>query len=79
MHMKNTTMCIASLLGGMILGSALAMLFTPQSGPELRHQIKGFIDEEMGELKNKAEAVHDKLKAEIEAARCKCGETDNQA
>lgn len=77
--MKNTTMCIASLLGGMILGSALAMLFTPQSGAELRHQIKGFVEDEMGKFKSKADSVHEKLKAEIEAARCKCGEEEAKA
>ena len=39
--MKNTGIVIASLVGGMIIGSALTMLFTPQSGAELRKQIKG--------------------------------------
>ncbi|MBR5849513.1 MAG: YtxH domain-containing protein [Alistipes sp.] len=77
--MKNTTMCVASLLGGLIIGSALAMLFTPQSGPELRHHIKGFVDDEVSKLKTKADAVHDKLKAEIEAARCKCGAEEKEA
>ena len=48
--MKNTTICIASMLGGVIIGSALAMLFTPQSGPELRHKIKDLIDDEVLEL-----------------------------
>ena len=33
--MKNTGIAIVSLVGGMIIGSALTMLFTPQSGPEL--------------------------------------------
>ena len=37
--MKNTGIVIASLVGGMIIGSALTMLFTPQSGAELRKQI----------------------------------------
>ena len=32
--MKNTGIAIVSLVGGMIIGSALTMLFTPQSGPE---------------------------------------------
>ena len=38
--MKNTGIAIVSLVGGLIIGSALTMLFTPQSGPELRRKIK---------------------------------------
>lgn len=52
--MKNTGIVIASLVGGMILGSALTMLLTPQSGPELRRQIKDFVDEEINRAKQKA-------------------------
>ena len=44
--MKNTGIILASLLGGLIVGSALTMLFTPQSGPETRKQIKDFINDE---------------------------------
>ncbi|MDE6070128.1 MAG: YtxH domain-containing protein, partial [Alistipes sp.] len=42
--MKNTGIIITSLLGGLIVGSALTMLFTPQSGTETRKQIKDFIN-----------------------------------
>lgn len=45
--MKNTGIAIVSLVGGMIIGSALTMLFTPQSGPELRQKIKDSIDDEI--------------------------------
>lgn len=45
--MKNTGIVIASLVGGMIIGSALTMLFTPQSGAELRKQIKDLIGDEV--------------------------------
>lgn len=72
--MKHSTICAASMLGGMILGAVLAMLLTPQSGPELRHKIKDFVDDEMDKVKTKAEQMQQKLQAEIEAARCKCGE-----
>lgn len=51
--MKNTGIIIASLLGGMIVGSALTMLFTPQSGPELRGKIKDFVDEEVKKARAK--------------------------
>lgn len=44
--MKHTTICICSLLGGMVLGSALAMAFTPKSGPEMRNLVGDFLNEE---------------------------------
>jgi gas vesicle protein len=47
----------------MILGSALAMLLTPQSGPELRNNLREAFDRE----------IH-KMKEEIEKARCHCNE-----
>ncbi|MBE6196079.1 MAG: YtxH domain-containing protein [Rikenellaceae bacterium] len=61
--MKHTTICVASLLGGMIIGSALAMLLTPQSGPELRNNLREAFDREI-----------DKVKSEIDKARCHCND-----
>lgn len=52
--MKNTGICIVSLLGGVIVGSALTMLFAPQSGRDFRHSIKHFVDKEI----DKACACH---------------------
>jgi len=66
--MKNTGIILASLLGGLIVGSALTMLFAPQSGPETRKQIKDFINDEIDKMKETVGKVHDK----IEEARCKC-------
>ncbi len=66
--MKNTGIIITSLLGGLIVGSALTMLFTPQSGPETRKQIKDFINDEIDKMKNQVDKVH----KQIEEARCKC-------
>ena len=43
--MKNTPICIFSALGGALVGAAVAMLFTPQSGKELRHRIQDAIDD----------------------------------
>ncbi len=68
--MKNTGLIITSLLGGLIVGSALTMLFTPQSGVETRKQIKDFLNDEIDKMKEKVEKVHE----QIEEARCKCGE-----
>lgn len=67
--MKNTGIAIVSLVGGMIIGSALTMLFTPQSGPELRRKIKDSLDDEIDRVKEKLSEVEE----QIEEARCRCG------
>lgn len=67
------------MLGGMILGAVLAMLLTPQSGPELRHKIKNYVDDEVDKLKEKAEMLQQKVQAELAEARCKCGDESVKA
>lgn len=64
--MKKTGTVLLSLLGGAIVGSAVAMLLTPHSGPEMRRRIKSFVDDEM-----------EKVKDEFERLRCKCDEEGN--
>ena len=59
--MKNTGIVIASLVGGMIIGSALTMLFTPQSGAELRKQIKDLIGDEVDKVREKVDEVRGKV------------------
>lgn len=61
MTMKNTGNSILSLVGGMLIGSVVTMLFTPKSGPEMRKQIKDLIDEEVDKMKEKAGKVRDEL------------------
>lgn len=68
--MKNTGIVIASLVGGMILGSALTMLFTPQSGADLRRQIRDLLDNEVEKLRDKVGQVEEM----IEEARRRCEE-----
>ncbi len=68
--MKNTGIVIVSLVGGLIIGSALTMLFTPQSGPELRRKIKDTLDSEIDRVKNKLSEVEE----QIEEASCRCSE-----
>ena len=68
--MKNTGIVIASLVGGMIIGSALTMLFPPQSGAELRKQIKALIGDEVDKVREKV----DEVRGKVEEARCKCEE-----
>ena len=66
--MKNTGIVIGALVGGMLIGSALTMLFTPQSGPELRRKIKESLGDEIDRMKEKLNEVEE----QIEQARCKC-------
>ena len=66
--MKNTGIAIVSLVGGLIIGSALTMLFTPQSGPELRRKIKESLGYAIDRIKEKLNEVEE----QIEQARCKC-------
>ena len=68
--MKHTGIVIASLVGGMILGSALAMLLTPQSGPELRRKIKGLVGDELDRVQEKIGEVETR----IDEIRCQCEE-----
>lgn len=70
--MKHSGICLVSLIGGMVFGSALALLLTPQSGPELRTKIRDWVDEEVERAKSKAEKLHKQLKGEINEARCSC-------
>ena len=43
--MKNSCICLMSALGGAIIGAAVAMLTTPQSGKELRGKIRDSFNE----------------------------------
>lgn len=67
---ENTGIVIVSLVGGLIIGSALTMLFTPQSGAELRKQIKDLIGDEVDKVREKV----DEVRGKVEEARCKCDE-----
>ncbi|MEG1611788.1 MAG: YtxH domain-containing protein [Alistipes sp.] len=51
--MKDTGICIISLVGGMIVGSALTMLFTTQSGRDMRCSIKDFVEKEIDKARCK--------------------------
>ena len=43
--MKHTSFCLLSAIGGAIVGAAIAMLVTPQSGKELRGKIRSTIND----------------------------------
>ena len=50
--MKQTTLTILSMLGGMVIGSALALAFTPKTGAEMRSLVRDFIDEEVEKMRS---------------------------
>ena len=56
------------MLGGMVIGATLAMLLTPQSGPELRRQIKDFA---IDKAKAAARKAQGKAEEKIEEVRGK--------
>ncbi len=60
--MKNTGICIAaSLVGGMLVGTALTLLLTPKSGPEMRQQIRDLVERETRHMREKAERMREAL------------------
>ena len=59
------------MLGGMVIGATLAMLLTPQSGPELRRQIKDFATDELAKAKAAARKAQGKAEEKIEEVRGK--------
>ena len=66
--MKNSVLCIASVLGGMALGSALALAFAPKSGAETRKAVQDFVNEELSRWQNCHNGsckTHDEAKVEV--------------
>ncbi|MBQ9137666.1 MAG: YtxH domain-containing protein [Alistipes sp.] len=51
--MKQTGLCILTLLGGALMGAAIAMLVTPKTGRQMRDQIRDFINDEMEKMRCK--------------------------
>ena len=45
--MKHTTVCIFSVLGGMVIGSAMALALAPKTGHDLRNSVRDFLNEEI--------------------------------
>lgn len=61
--MKDTGIILASLVGGAAVGAALAMLFTPKSGLEMRQQLKDTLGDELNKMKNSVENLREEMKA----------------
>ena len=50
--MKSTGICIlVSFLGGILVGSMVAVLTTPQTGAELRNKIRDYVDQETDKVR----------------------------
>ena len=50
--MKSTGICsLVSFLGGILVGSMVAVLTTPHSGPELRNKIRDYVDQEADKMR----------------------------
>ncbi|MBR4994612.1 MAG: YtxH domain-containing protein [Alistipes sp.] len=49
--MKHSVCTLVSFIGGMLVGSVVTMLVTPQSGPELRSKIRGYVDQEAEKMR----------------------------
>lgn len=63
--MKHTETIIAAA-GGLLVGAALALVFAPQKGEHLRHDIKKFLkDKGISLKKNKLEELVDEIVEEI--------------
>lgn len=60
--MKHTCYCFATMLGGMVIGSALAMLLTPKTGPEMRTAVKNLVEKEVEKMRCKCNEFKDELK-----------------
>ncbi|MBQ1201019.1 MAG: YtxH domain-containing protein [Alistipes sp.] len=51
--MKQTGLCIVTLLGGALMGAAIAMLVTPKTGRQMRDHIRDFIGDELDKIRCK--------------------------
>lgn len=58
--MKQTGLCVVSLLGGALIGAAVAMLVTPKTGRQMRDTIRDFITDEMEALRCKCHETEHK-------------------
>ena len=45
--MKQGTLCVLSLLGGVILGSAVALAFAPKTGKEMRGMMHDLLNDSL--------------------------------
>lgn len=51
--MKQSGLCIITLLGGAMIGAAITMLVTPKTGRQMRDSIRDFVSEELEKVRCK--------------------------
>ena len=56
--MKHSANCLASFLGGALVGAVVAMLVTPKSGPEFREDSRDMAKTGTRKLKNEIDKIH---------------------
>lgn len=51
--MKQSGLCIITLLGGAMIGAAITMLITPKTGRQMRDSIRDFVNDEWERMRCK--------------------------
>ena len=45
--MKQSTLCVLSLIGGAAIGATIALAFAPKTGKEMRGMVRDFLHDEI--------------------------------
>lgn len=61
--MRKESLCM--LAGGLVVGAAVALLFAPDKGSDLRKKIKKMFRDEYDKIKDEFEKIKDKCDIEI--------------
>ena len=64
--MKNSGICICSLLGGIVIGSVITLLVTPKTGKEMRDSIRDFVDSELDRVKCRCKDIERDIESKIQ-------------
>ena len=64
--MKNSGICICSLLGGIVIGSVVTLLVTPKTGKEMRDSIRDFGDSELDRVMWRGKDIERDIESKIQ-------------
>ena len=73
--MKNSGICICSVLGGIIAGSIVTMLVTPKNGREMRESIRDFVNGELNRIKCRCKDAANEIESMTKHYRTRVWET----
>ncbi len=62
--MKHGLLCFASVVGGMVLGSAIALAVAPKTGEEMRKLVRDFINDEVEKWRLSGDVAHKSCECE---------------